>query len=888
MTNALSSFDETRLQQVESELKNRLRQQAALADLGQRALSAQDLDTLLSETAELVRTVLEADYSKILELLPGEQHLLLRAGSGWKQGLVGKTLLPAGAGSQSGYILQQDEPVIVRDLPRDHRFTGPQLLLDHQVVSGISVIIRGVPQPFGVLGVHTRSYREFTSDDAHFLQAVANVLASTIQRFRTEQELRYSRDELSVILQGLAEGVFVQEPGGRLVYANDAAAQALGYPSAAELLAAPREQVLARFDLYDESGRPFPLEKLPGRVALQEGRSSSVTLRIYDRARGQERWSLLRATPVLEPGGRTRLAITSFKDITEIKRIELAQRLLAEAGSLLSSSLDDTQTLANVARLAVPQFADWCSIHIVDEGQRVRSLVTAHADPQKVALLNEIESRYPAGPEAQMGVVRVLRTGKPEFYPEITLDLLKSTARDAQHFDMLSQLGLTSAIILPLVARGRTLGSLLLMWAESGHHYTQDDVALAEEIARRAALAIDNARLFKEVQAAKEELETAVARRTAQLQTLVTKLRSEINERKKAQEATRNSETLLERIFESAPDASVILNAKGEIVRVNQQVETLFGYTKEELVGQSLEILLPERYRTLHIRHREIYFRDLRTRLMGAGLDLYGRHKDGTEILVDIMLSPVKTEEGTLVISAIRDVTDRKRMEAELEELHRRLIDSLETERLLIAQDLHDGPIQDLYSLQYQLNAIAQDEEAAKLTRQDLSSLNALVQQVVSQLREICGELRPPALAPFGLEKAIRAHMESIAAAHPDLKVILDLMPDGQMLPERIRLGLFRIFQHAISNVIRHAQASSVIVQLKIDENELRLVIQDDGCGFELPARWIDLARKGHLGLVGTIERADAIGGRISIESSPGEGTRVEIILPLPVGSDSP
>lgn len=137
-----------------------------------------------------------------------------------------------------------------------------------------------------------------------------------------------------------------------------------------------------------------------------------------------------------------------------------------------------------------------------------------------------------------------------------------------------------------------------------------------------------------------------------------------------------------------------------------------------------------------------------------------------------------------------------------------------------------------------------------------------------------------PLLASFGLEKAIRAHSENIRQAQPDLHIILNLMPDNHLLPEQVSLVLYRIYQVALTNVVRHARAGRVNVSLRLDSDSVTLEVQDDGCGFHLTERWIEMARSGHLGLVGAFERADAVGGTLEVHSQVGEGTLVRVVIP--------
>jgi signal transduction histidine kinase len=219
-------------------------------------------------------------------------------------------------------------------------------------------------------------------------------------------------------------------------------------------------------------------------------------------------------------------------------------------------------------------------------------------------------------------------------------------------------------------------------------------------------------------------------------------------------------------------------------------------------------------------------------------------------------------------------------MEAELAEVHQRLMAGREQERMQLAQELHDVPLQDLYVALYQLNDFdeaRQDEEAFHTL---LREQTETVRQVIYTLRAICGELRSPTLSPFGLEGAIREHAEQFQAKNPQPRIHLELMSDDQMLPEEVRLNLFRIYQQALTNVVRHAEARNVTVRFHWNEDEIILEVEDDGRGFEVPRRWIRLAREGHLGLVGAAERAELTGGRFQVFSTPGKGTRVVVQAP--------
>ena len=174
--------------------------------------------------------------------------------------------------------------------------------------------------------------------------------------------------------------------------------------------------------------------------------------------------------------------------------------LLTEASELLAVSLDYERTLAQIAELAVPRIADWCAVDIVNEQGQVERLAVKHVDPKKIQFVHDLEVKYPPDPNASTGVPEVLRTGKSMFYPDIPEEMLVATAVNEEHLQLIRQLGLVSAIVVPLAARGKVFGALTFVSAESEHHFTEPDLVLAEDLGRLAGLAIDNARLYSHAQ----------------------------------------------------------------------------------------------------------------------------------------------------------------------------------------------------------------------------------------------------------------------------------------------------------------------------------------------------------------------------------------------------
>ena len=203
----------------------------------------------------------------MLELLPDGNSLLLRAGFGWKEGVVGQEKVSAGTQSQAGYSLLSNQPVIVEDLRTETRFIGPSLLCEHRVVSGMSVIIPGRDRPFGVLGAHTVKRRVFSKDDIHFLESVANVLSEAIERKRAEQALRESEEQLRLTLQfnqavmaNMGEGLYVLDTKGLVTYINPIAERLFGW-SSAELLGRKMHDIT---HYQHADGTLFPAESAQG------------------------------------------------------------------------------------------------------------------------------------------------------------------------------------------------------------------------------------------------------------------------------------------------------------------------------------------------------------------------------------------------------------------------------------------------------------------------------------------------------------------------------------------------------------------------------------------------------------------------------------------------
>jgi len=416
----------------------------------------------------------------------------------------------------------------------------------------------------------------FTPDDQ--LAGYIGIGLDITKRHAAEEDLRLSRDQFAIILQGAADGITAQDQTGQLRYANDAAARMFGYPSAEALLAVPWSEVLQKFELFDETEQPFLPNRLPGQWALQGVFKASATVCLRPVAAGDERWLTIKAAPVFNEREQVELAVNFFQDITELKHAGSSQRLLAEAGRLLATPVDNAARLADVAHLAVPLMADWCAMDVVGEDGSLQRAAVAGTDSAKAAMA----VGHPFELDAPHGAARVMRTGEPELYPFVPDSLLEAVAHEEAHLRALRELDLKSALVVPLMARERTIGALTLVWVGSRRRYSRADLALGEELARRVALALDNVRLYDEAQKLNATLEQRVNTRTAQLLAINTRLESEVAERKEAQRRLEESQSQLRRL-----SAHLQAAREEERIRIAREIHDELG---QALAGLKMDV----------------------------------------------------------------------------------------------------------------------------------------------------------------------------------------------------------------------------------------------------------------------------------------------------------
>ncbi len=360
------------------------------------------------------------------------------------------------------------------------------LLARGRTLGALSVLRLGDCQPY-------------RAEDLELACELARRAAMAIDNARLFAEVRRVEQRLEAVLVNLAEAITLTDDRGRMVFANQAAAHLLGASTPAELVDARPGTIMPRFLVLDEHGRELELEEMPGRRLLLGEQPEPLLVRNIVRATGEERWLIVRSSPIVDPdSGRVQYAVNVFENITEVKRAQLAERFMAEASRVLASSLDYAETLQRIARLAVPQIADWCAVDVLDESGEIERVAVHHTDPRMIALAEELNRGYPRALEEPVGVPEVIRSGRARIYTNIGPDALAAYARDGTHLELLQAIGASTVVIVPLAAPAGTIGAITLVSAESGRRLSPADLALAERLGRRAGTAVESARLYTE------------------------------------------------------------------------------------------------------------------------------------------------------------------------------------------------------------------------------------------------------------------------------------------------------------------------------------------------------------------------------------------------------
>jgi PAS domain S-box-containing protein len=369
-------------------------------------------------------------------------------------------------------------------------------------------------------------------------------------------------------------------------------------------------------------------------------------------------------------------------------------------------------------------------------------------------------------------------------------------------------------------------------------------------------------------------------------------LQTEIKLREQAHDALREGSDRLERIYHSVGDGIICIDAEQRIVLFNAAAERIFGYAAADMIGQPLDLLLPQRFRAQHDHHvRAFGSTGQSVRSMGKYALVHGLRAGGEEFPVEATVSTSGSSQNKLFTVVLRDITERRQAEQVREQLTRqlellsaRLAMAQEDERGKLAYELHEELAQELMTLKLYLQKLGPQAGGKDADNSKKEAL-AVAMHATKRVRKLVLDLEPPELTQFGLYSAARTYSEGQAAAGGWLLHIDAPKPDVRA-PRAVERACFRLLQEGLSNVLQHAQAREVWVQVEQGVDALELRIRDDGIGFAYnDVIDINSGDGGSLGLFGMQIRAKHAGGKVEIKSEPGAGTEVRAVFPLPVAS---
>jgi PAS domain S-box-containing protein len=508
--------------------------------------------------------------------------------------------------------------------------------------------------------------------------------------------------------------------------------------------------------------------------------------------------------------------------------------LLGQASALLSESLDYETTLTSLARLAVPLLADLCIVDIMEEGM-LAHVAVAHVDPAKEELVHELRRRYqPTVAWENHPIINVLRSGRSRLFVEVDDALWVRIARDAEHLRLMRLLNFTSYMIVPLAARGRTLGTITLVMSESGRQYGPADLTLAEVLARRAALAVDNARLYREAQLA---------------------------------------ETRYSTLFEGVADSIVVFDDSGRPVQVNQAAADLLGYTCEELLNLGLADIVAGN------TWGEAEFARLQREGAWHG-EVELRRKDGYAVPVEAIVTRVQLASGQAYISVARDISARR----ESERMQRDFV-------AMITHDLR-SPLTSIKAFaQLTLRQQRYNERALTTIIRQSDRLQRLINDLLDASRLEHGrlELRRSQVDLVSLARAAAEQAQALTSDHTiRLEVAADRPLVGLFDGDRIA----QVLENLLGNAIKYSPGGPVHLRVTAGDHTARIAVTDQGPGIAPEAlphlfeRFYRAAASSGmpglgLGLYICKGLVEAHGGAIAVESAVGQGSTFTVTLPL-------
>jgi PAS domain S-box-containing protein len=495
-----------------------------------------------------------------------------------------------------GRVWSSGQAIWIADVAKDTNFPRAPIATQEGLHGAFGFPILLGTEILGALEFFSRHIQRPDEDLLQTLAAIGGQIGQFIERKRAEEALRRREQELTDFLENATLGLHWVGPDGTILWVNRAELELLGY--------ARDEYIghnIAEFHVDQEA-----IDDILTRLGQGETlHNCEAQLRCKD---GTVRHVLMSANVYFEEGKFVHTRCFT-RDITDRKRSEQASQFLADAGAALASLVEPDSTLQQVALLAVPAFADWCIVDMAQEDGSLRRVTVAHADPVKRELAQDLARKYPPDPDWPHGPLHVLRTGQAERLEEIPDVLLVEAAQDEEHLRILRELAVKSYLGVPLRVRGKAVGVVSFVAAESGRRYDGRDLAVAEELARRVAIALENAHLYSEVREAARRKDEFLAMLAHELRNPLAPIRNAVQilkmpgaDRSTVERARAMMERQVQhlvRLVDDLLDVSRIMRGKIELRReridlavvVARAVET--AYPAIGASGHKLKVALP-------------------------------------------------------------------------------------------------------------------------------------------------------------------------------------------------------------------------------------------------------------------------------------------------------
>ena len=753
-------------------LQVRSMQHSIVAGIGKMAMQSTDINRLMKRIIKQLSLTLNVEYTKILEYFPESNDLLLRAGMGWNKGLVGKARVSADRNSQAGYTLISDRPVIVENLAMETRFSGPDLLIDHGVVSGMSVLISGRVHPWGVLGVHTREQRLFTKEDRDFLQSIANILADSIERYHAESEVR----QYKYIVDSSDDAITLIDRDYSYLAVNS---------ELLRILQMERSEVIGH-SVADIWGKNFFYNEVKQYIDRCLRGETIHIIHEYKRKGGDSVHLNIHYTPHREHDGSISGVVFISRDISAQKKIEeeiLRFQHIADTTDDIMSFVDRNYVYRAVNR-------------------RFTNVLHKSKD--------EVIGRTITGIFGE------------QIFQNVKSDYDRCLSGESFNIKMWSRLP--------------DLSGKYMHRAYSPYRDADGSVAGVVVSSR------------------------------------------DITESKLTEDKLREAQRIAQMGFWE-------YDLKKDQHNWSDEVYYIFGVTKDEFDpcdGNIARIIHPEDHDSA-LKLRDMAIRENRRinseyRIIRPDTGEVRHIQNIVEVIRDGTGNPAR------LFGTVLDITQRRSAEQKIKESRERLRNLVtrlqairEEERTLIAREIHDELGQGLTALKIDLSLLK-----SKLPgnwKRLPSSLNKMISDIdstIDYVRKLSSSLRPPILDDLGLDAAIEWQVDGFAA-RTGCKYSLDIQENPCTGDYERETAVFRIFQEALNNVARHANADHIRVSLKNQNALLIMELEDNGVGITNEK----ISDPHSIGLVGMHERAAAFGGEVVIAPAKKGGTVVTATIPV-------